>query len=57
MRSICDIMHAFFVIDEYTDSCSPTEGQRITNIVMDAIRNPHEKRPEGEWLGGELMRQ
>jgi len=24
---------------------------------MDAIRNPHTPRPNGEWIGGEAARQ
>ncbi|KAF8122312.1 terpenoid synthase [Boletus edulis] len=46
-----------FVIDEYTDVSNPFEVQKQKDIIMDAFRNPHKPRPEGEWVGGEMTRQ
>lgn len=56
-RTGCDLMNLFFVIDEYSDISTPEEVRKQKNIVMDALRNPHTPRPEGEWIGGEVARQ
>lgn len=51
-------MFQFLIYDEYTDACDTLEeAQEMADIVMDALRNPHKPRPEGEWLGGEVTRQ
>lgn len=50
-------MNLFFVIDEYSDIASVEEVRRQKDIVMDALRNPYEPRPKGEWVGGEVARQ
>lgn len=57
LRTTCDLMHLFFVFDDYSDPCGPSEVRELANIVMDAIRNPHKPRPTGEWVGGEVARQ
>jgi Delta6-protoilludene synthase len=56
-RSSCDLMHIYFVFDEYSDAAHEDDVQVMANIVMDALRNPHKPRPEGEWVGGEMARQ
>ncbi|KAI0052749.1 terpenoid synthase [Auriscalpium vulgare] len=53
----CDLMNMFFVYDEYSDVAPADEVQVMANIIMDALRNPHKPRPEGEWVGGEVTRQ
>lgn len=50
-------MNLFFVIDEYSDIAPVEEVRQQKDIVMDALRNPHKPRPEGEWVGGEVARQ
>ncbi|KAG9318942.1 terpenoid synthase [Chiua virens] len=56
-RAGCDLMHLFFLFDEYSDRSAPTEVRQQKGAVMDALRNPHTPRPKGEWLGGEFTRQ
>ncbi|GJJ08052.1 hypothetical protein Clacol_002259 [Clathrus columnatus] len=54
----CDLMYLFLVIDEYTDRADPGTARTQVDIIMDAIRNPHNPRPNnGEWIGGEITRQ
>ena len=46
-----------FIIDEYTDM-EPSAGvQEISDIILDALRNPDKPRPEGELSLGEMIRQ
>jgi Delta6-protoilludene synthase len=45
------------VIDEYTDKLDG-DGTRVhADMIMDALRNPHVKRPQGESKLGEMARQ
>lgn len=37
--------------------CNEHEIRKQVDIQNDVIRNPHKLRPEGEWTGGEIMRQ
>ncbi|KAG6374634.1 isoprenoid synthase domain-containing protein [Boletus reticuloceps] len=57
VRSACDLMHLFFMFDEYSDRSTPSEVCKQKEVIMDALRNPHTPRPEGEWIGGEMARQ
>nr|QJQ03973.1 Pro1 [Armillaria gallica] len=57
LRSGCDLMNLFFVIDEYSDVSTEEEVRAQKDIVMDAIRNTEKPRPAGEWIGGEVSRQ
>ncbi|KAH8651060.1 isoprenoid synthase domain-containing protein [Xylariales sp. PMI_506] len=57
LRSGCDLMHLFFMFDEYSDVSSTEEVSEQARIQMDALRNPYKPRPEGEWVGGEITRQ
>ncbi|KAG1815061.1 terpenoid synthase [Suillus subaureus] len=57
VRSVCDVMRIFFVIDEYSDVSKPSDVREQKNIVMDALHNPYKPRPKGEWVGGEIVRQ
>jgi len=50
-------MNLFFVIDEYTDVATESEAREMARVIMDAIRNPCQPRPDGEWIGGEIARQ
>ncbi|KAF9038910.1 terpenoid synthase [Hymenopellis radicata] len=52
----CDLMNLFFVIDEHSDVADNDTARRQMDCVMDALRNPHTPRPEGEWIGGEVTR-
>lgn len=57
LRTGCDLMNLFFVIDEYTDVANESEAREMARIIMDAIHNPWRPRPGGEWVGGEIARQ
>ncbi|KAI0291779.1 terpenoid synthase [Multifurca ochricompacta] len=57
LRTTCDLMAVFFLFDEYSDVADEDEVQEMVNIIMDALRNPHTPRPEGEWIIGEVTRQ
>ena len=50
-------MNLVFVLDEYSEEFEPSEVRKQKDIVMDALRNPHEPRSRGEWIGGEMTRQ
>ena len=57
LRIGTDIVHMLFIIDEYTDM-EPTAGvHEISDIILDALRNPDKLRPEGELSLGEMIRQ
>ncbi|KAK4244583.1 isoprenoid synthase domain-containing protein [Corynascus novoguineensis] len=57
LRSGCDLMHLFFMFDEYSDQSSPEEVWRQASIQIDALCHPNKPRPKGEWVGGEIARQ
>jgi hypothetical protein len=57
VRITCDYMNATFLLDEHTDVSEERVFREQNNIVMDVLHNPHQPRPEGEWIGGEIMRQ
>lgn len=57
LRTGCDMLHVFYVFDEYSDVADEEEVQRQADILMDALRNPQKSRPSGEWVGGEITRQ
>jgi hypothetical protein len=57
VRSVCDILKIYFVIDEYSDVSKPSSVREHKKAIVDALHNPHKPRPEGEWVGGEMMRQ
>ena len=57
LRSGCDLMHAFFVIDAYTDKMDTSNARDVCNAAIDAISYPEKLRPEGENIVGEICRQ
>ncbi|KAG1847828.1 terpenoid synthase [Suillus subalutaceus] len=57
VRSACDYLNLVFVIDEYSDVSEEGEVRKQKDTVMDALRHPHEPRPEGEWVAGAITRQ
>lgn len=57
LRSACDLMNLFFIFDEHSDKSEADEVWHQVDIIMDALRNPDNARPEGEWVGGEVARQ
>ncbi|KAL7796671.1 isoprenoid synthase domain-containing protein [Trichoderma ceciliae] len=57
VRSGCELMHLFFMFDEYSDKASPDEVLYQAQIMLDALKSPETPRPKGEWVGGEIMRQ
>ncbi|EMD35369.1 hypothetical protein CERSUDRAFT_96486 [Gelatoporia subvermispora B] len=57
LRTACDLMNLFFAFDEYTDAKGPEVVGDMVDVVMDAIRDPYNPRPEGEIVLGEIARQ
>ncbi|KAI9447564.1 terpenoid synthase [Lactarius indigo] len=57
LRTGCDLVNLIFVYDEFSETGNEGEVQAMANAMMDALRNPHTPRPEGEWVGGEIARQ
>ncbi|PCH42443.1 hypothetical protein WOLCODRAFT_51150, partial [Wolfiporia cocos MD-104 SS10] len=57
LRIGCDLMHIFFLVDEYTDVESAPVVREMVDVMTDALRNPHKPRPIGEVLLGEVVRQ
>ena len=50
-------MVLFFIYDEFTDKVDGDGARVYAEMVMDAIRNPHRERPQGEPKLGEIARQ
>jgi hypothetical protein len=50
-------MNVYFIVDEYADIENAAVTEEMVDIVIDALRNPHTKRPEGECILGEIVRQ
>ncbi|KAF8516537.1 terpenoid synthase [Hysterangium stoloniferum] len=57
LRAACDFTNILFAVDEITDVLGPEEVRGIAEIALDALRNPHKPRPEGEHCIGELHRE
>ncbi|KAJ7651000.1 terpenoid synthase [Roridomyces roridus] len=56
-RVACDWMYFVFLVDDHTDLSNTESAQNQSDILMDALRNPHTPRPANEWVGGEAARQ
>lgn len=57
LRVAMDLMHVFFIIDEYTDVECQEEVRNMMDITSDALRNPSKSRPKNEIFIGEMTRQ
>lgn len=57
MRSCCEMMITFLLLDEYTDNCNTENTRGVCDMTMDAIRHPEKPRPVGEPVFGEMARQ
>ncbi|KZT01823.1 terpenoid synthase [Laetiporus sulphureus 93-53] len=57
LRTGCDLMNLFFVIDEYTDVEDAKTCREMVDVIIDALNHPHDPRPEGEVVLGEIARQ
>jgi hypothetical protein len=53
----CNLMAFMFLCDESTDKMDRSGARAYAEIVMDALRNPHPHRPQGEPKVGEVARQ
>ena len=56
-RIVCDFLNTEYVLDEIAEVSEESEVRKYWIVVKDAMYNPHVPRPEGEWIGGEIMRQ
>ena len=50
-------MHAFFVLDEYTDVMSAVDAMPLCSAAKDAVEHPDKVRPSKENIVGEICRQ
>ncbi|CCM03654.1 uncharacterized protein FIBRA_05798 [Fibroporia radiculosa] len=57
LRTGCDMMNLYFVLDEYTDVEDSKACRATANIVLNAFSNPQKQRPDGENPVGEMTRQ
>ncbi|KAG1886765.1 terpenoid synthase [Suillus subluteus] len=57
VRSACDLMSLFGLIDEYSDALKEDEVRQQKDAIMDALHHPYKPRPKGEWVGVEIVRQ
>ncbi|KAH8824292.1 isoprenoid synthase domain-containing protein [Flagelloscypha sp. PMI_526] len=57
LRSCTDLMHIAFVIDGHTDNQPLDVVVARCHESMDAILHPHQPRPVGEHIMGEINRQ
>jgi len=57
LRTGCDLMQLFFVLDEYSDVEETANVVEMVDIIKDALHNPDKPRPAKEILLGELARQ
>ncbi len=51
VRVGCDLINAYFVIDEYNDVAEPEIAAQVCDTVMDVLRNPYKERKSGDKLG------
>jgi len=57
LRVACDLMVLFYIFDEFTDKVDGKGAREYADLVVDALRNPHDERPPGESKLGEITRQ
>ncbi|KAH7917194.1 terpenoid synthase [Leucogyrophana mollusca] len=57
LRTACDLINVYFIIDEYTDVESGDVTGEMIEVAIDALNHPHKPRPKGEVLIGEVVRQ
>lgn len=50
-------MNLFFAIDEYSDAGTESGVREIADVVLDALKNPHKPRPEGETPLGAVAKE
>lgn len=50
-------MIVYFIVDEYTDVEDADRAAEMVDIIIDALKNPHRPRPEGEVILGEIIKQ
>ncbi|KAL7282972.1 terpenoid synthase [Trametes coccinea BRFM310] len=57
LRAGCDLMNLFFVFDELSDVGDEKTVQELSDIIMDALRNPGKTRPPRESAVGVIAQQ
>ncbi|KZT33902.1 terpenoid synthase [Sistotremastrum suecicum HHB10207 ss-3] len=55
LRTGCDLMNAFFVFDDISDGQCSADVRKGADIIMDALRNPYDPRPQGESILGDVF--
>ena len=50
-------MAVFYIYEDNTDKLDGDGARTCANVVMDALRNPHKERPQGESKLGDIVRQ
>ncbi|KAH7930432.1 terpenoid synthase [Leucogyrophana mollusca] len=55
LRTACDLIKVFFVIDEYTDVENATATREMVEVVLDALKNPYTPRPPHRGRVAELL--
>lgn len=57
MRIACDLLHLFFLIDDYTDEMDVKDVRTVCDASWSAVLDPDVPRPKGETIVGEVTQQ
>ncbi|KIY52825.1 terpenoid synthase [Fistulina hepatica ATCC 64428] len=57
LRTGCDLMNLFFVIDKYTDMEPAPVVCKMVDIVIDTLKNPEKPCPEAEVILGQITKE
>ncbi|KAK7443530.1 hypothetical protein VKT23_015703 [Stygiomarasmius scandens] len=54
LRPAADLMNVLFAVDDISDELTADEVKNLSDICLDALRNPDKPRPQGEHPVGQL---
>ncbi|KAJ6580441.1 terpenoid synthase [Mycena vulgaris] len=57
LRSACDLMHTFFVIDEVTDKLDAAAAKSFCDTIFNAIQSPNRPPPERHAVEAAIARE
>ncbi|KAJ7102374.1 isoprenoid synthase domain-containing protein [Mycena belliarum] len=57
LRTGCDWITLFFLVDHCTDMQSEKTARQMVDIALDALNNPEKPRPEGETMLGQATKE